>query len=128
MHIEVTIISTQIMKKTIDTQKQQYKGNLTEYQKGVLIEFGDNENNYQMMILKNKIITKKQNQKMIFDLSQKTNSMVITPYGKLSMRIKTEKIEINKQNQKIDTIYLVYQIILEEKEEYQNRLEIKIQY
>ena len=65
---------------------------------------------------------------MIFDLEKITESEIKTPYGNIKTNIKTNKIDIKKEENKIKQINLEYNIDLDNKIQYLNKIDIKIKY
>ncbi len=133
MKVNVEINSKQIMKDgQTETEVNKCEGEITYHQKGAILEFTEihKEQNlelkFKMTILENKVITDRNGQPMVFDLQNKTNTTLSTPYGELSMTITTNKIDITKEQENIKKIRLEYEIQLENSMDYNNIVEIKI--
>lgn len=131
MQVNVKINSKQIMKDgQEETEMNKCVGKITYYEKGTILEFTekheeqDMELKFKMTILENKVITQRNGQPMIFDLQNKTNSTLNTPYGELNMIITTNKMEIVKNGDFIEKIRLEYEIQLENSIEYNSIVEI----
>lgn len=118
--------------QTIDGKKeiilQSGNGTIENYEKGIVLSWDVLEENlhFQMTILEDKIILKKQNQNMIFELGKTTKSILQTQYGNLNMYITTNNIDIEKNNTIINKIELVYDIQIDEMKPYENRIEIVV--
>lgn len=118
--------------QTIDGKKeiilQSGNGTIENYEKGIVLSWDVLEENlhFQMTILEDKIILKKQNQNMIFELGKTTKSILQTQYGNLNMYITTNNIDIEKNNTVINRIELVYDIQIDEMKPYENRIEIVV--
>lgn len=130
MQVNVEIKATQIFEDKIDTEKNICIGEINYYDKGAILEFVEKHEEQQlkfkMTILEDKIITDRNNQKMIFDLKNKNHTQLTTPYGDMQMDITTKKIEIKNDYKNIKEINLEYEIELENKVKYMNKVEIKI--
>ncbi len=130
MQIEVEIKATQIFEDKTDTETNICEGEINYYDKGTILEFiekhEEQQLEFKMTILENKIITDRNNQRMIFDLENKNHTQLNTPYGALEMDITTKKIEIKNNNKDIEEINLEYEIKLENKIKYMNKVEIKV--
>lgn len=130
MPVEVEINSKQIFENTTDGENNKCEGQITYHNKGAILEFTekyeDQELKFKMTILNNKIITVRNNQNMIFDLQNKNNTTLNTPYGILNMTITTKKIEVIREENKIKEIHLGYDIELENGMQYYNIVDINI--
>lgn len=133
MKVNVTVSSKQIMKDgQTESEKNTCTGEITYCEKGTVLEFTElhEEQNIQLKfkiaILENKVIVKRNGQPMVFDLKNKTNSTLNTPYGELNLTITTNKIYIVKEENDIKKIYLEYEIELENSINYDNIVEITI--
>lgn len=130
MPVEVEINSQQIFENNQDSERNICIGEITYHNKGTILQFTEKYENqelkFKMTILGNKIITVRNNQNMIFDLQNKNNTTLNTPYGILSMTITTKKIDIIKEEDKIKEIHLGYDIELENGVQYYNIVDITI--
>lgn len=130
MQVNVEIKSKQIFSDHEESENSKSKGNIEYHKNGAVLEFTEKneeqELKFKITILKNKIITDRNNQTMVFDLENKNNTTLSTPYGVVNMVIETKKIEVSKENEKINKIYLEYIIYLENNIQYNNQVEIII--
>lgn len=128
MKVEVETKSIQVIEQKEDVMVLQGSGNIENYEKGIILtwKIPKEQLEFKMTILEDKILLKKQNQNMIFELGKKTKSSMQTPYGNILMDIVTNHIEIIKQEENIRKILLEYDIIMEETTRYQNKIEIVI--
>ncbi len=124
--MQVELYTKQFYEDHKEEEKAIYNGQLKIALKGSVLEFWNSEIKYQMTILSNKILLKKQNQTMIFEQGKTTKSTLQTPCGNLNMKITTTQIEIIKQNEQIQKIVLHYEIELENTKPYQNQIEVTI--
>lgn len=124
--MQIELCTKQIYEKHNEKQKQTYQGHLKNAPKGSILEFGNEKENYQMTILENKIILKKPNQTIIFEREKTTNSTLQTPYGSINMKITTNHMKIEKEDNQLKKVILDYQIELENQKPYQNQIEINI--
>lgn len=124
--MQVELYTQQIYEDHKQAETILYQGNLVTAPKGSVLEFGDVNNQYQMTILENKILLKKQNQLMVFELGRTTSSELQTQYGNINMKITTNHIEVIKEKEKIQKIMLHYDITLEGTTKYQNQIEIVV--
>lgn len=127
MNIKVELNAVQTMEEQIEKQCVKCDGTIKKLQKGTVIEFKSEEMSYQIVVLKNKILIDRNNQRMIFELDKKTNTILETEYGKINMQINTNKMEVIKE-ECITYILLSYEIELEEQISYQNDIELKLSY
>ena len=127
--MKIEIKSQQIIDNKKETIFQKAIGNVEQYEKGIVITWKTMEDNkdYQMTILEDKIILKKTNQTIIFEKEKTTNSNLQTPYGSINMKITTNLMEIEKCDHQVKRILLDYQIELENQKPYQNQIEIRIE-
>lgn len=130
MQVNVEITSSQIFKDHKESETHKCLGKITYHNNGTVLEFTEKyeqqELEFKMTILEEKIITKRNGQDMIFDLKNKSKSKVVTPYGEINLEVNTKKIQISKQANEIKQIYLEYEIQLENGERYDNVVEINI--
>lgn len=130
MPVEVEINSKQIFENTTDGESNKCEGQITYHNKGAILEFTekyeDQELKFKMTILENKIITLRNNQNMIFDLKNKNNTTLNTPYGILNMTITTKKMDIIREGSNIREIHLGYDIELENGIKYYNIVDINV--
>ncbi|MCI8482322.1 MAG: DUF1934 domain-containing protein [Clostridia bacterium] len=125
--MKIEIKATQTIDYHSEITIQKGKGTIKQYKKGVVI-FGEmaEGNSFQMTILEDKILLKKQNQTMIFKIGSTTKSIQQTPYGNLNMKITTKQIKVTKQQDTLYQILLCYNIQLENTEPYENKIEITL--
>lgn len=130
MQVNVEINSKQIFSDHEESETNKCLGEITYHNNGTILEFTEKyeeqELKFKITILTNKIITDRSNQTMVFDLENKNNTTLNTPYGVLNMVIETKKIEVSKENEEIKKIYLEYIINLENNIQYNNQVEIII--
>lgn len=130
MLVEVEINSQQIFENSQDSEKNKCIGEITYYNKGAILQFTEKYENqelkFKMTILHDKIITIRNNQSMIFDIKNKHNTTLNTPYGVLSMKITTKILNVIQQTNKIKEIHLGYEIELENGIQYYNKVDIAI--
>lgn len=126
--MEIEIKSTQMIDNKKETMIQKAIGSIKRYEKGIKIIWNSsNEStNFEMIIVQDKILLKKPNQTMVFELGKTTTSVLQMPYGSIHMYITTNYLEIVKQNEMIDKIILEYEIKLENTIPYQNQIEMII--
>ncbi len=127
--MQIKIKSVQIIDGKKEEINQIGTGSIEEYEKGSILSWSIPEEplQYQMTILENKILIKNQNQKMIFELGKTTKGELQAGYGKLSISITTNHMEIKKENTHIKNIFLDYEISIQETTNYENKIEITIQ-
>lgn len=128
MNVNVEVKSIQVIDEKEDIMVLQGSGSIEDYEKGTILtwKIPKEKLEFKMTILEDKILLKKQNQNMIFELGKTTKSSMQTPYGNIIMDIITNHIEVVKQEQTIQKILLEYDISMEEKIKYQNKIEIVI--
>ena len=130
MKVEVEITSTQKFEDHTEQETNKCQGTITKHDKGQVLEFIEKYENqelkFKMTILENKVIALRNGQTMIFDKSMPNKTTLNTIYGTLNMTITTNKIDIVKENENIQAIYLEYQIELENGMTYDNIVKIKI--
>lgn len=131
MQVKVEINSKQIMKDgQTESEKNICDGEIVYHNKGAILEFTEKyeeqELKFKITILEDKVITSRNGQAMIFDLQNKNNTTLNTPYGVLNMTITTKKINIEKVENLIKKIHLEYKIELENSMDYDNIVEINI--
>ena len=128
MKTNVEIVSKQIYEGKIETESNMCEGEINYLENGTVLEFTEKselgELQFKMTILKEKIIILRNGQNMTLDLKNKQKATLDTPYGNLSMSIDTKKIQIKKQEEKIKTINLEYEIELENSMKYMNEVNI----
>lgn len=126
MEIEINAVQTMDGKKESITQIG--TGKIENYEKGTILSWKiPNEPlQYHMTILENKILLKNQNQTMTFELGKTTKSRIQTQYGRFDISVITNHIEVIRENNIIQRIYLVYEISIEGTNSYQNEIEIRI--
>ncbi len=128
MKTNVEIVSKQIYEGKIETESNKCEGEINYLENGTVLEFTEKselgELQFKMTILKEKIIILRNGQNMTLDLKNKQKATLDTPYGNLSMSIDTKKIQIKKQEEKIKTINLEYEIELENSMKYMNEVNI----
>lgn len=130
MKVNVEINSKQIFEEQEESEKNICQGEITYHNNGTVLEFTEKyeeqELKFKMTILEGKVITYRNGQPMIFDKSKTTKSSISTQYGNIDMNVKTNNIDIKKENDKIRSILLEYDIEIENQMEYKNRVEILI--
>jgi uncharacterized beta-barrel protein YwiB (DUF1934 family) len=128
MKVEVEVKSTQIIDEKENIIKQNGIGEINKFENGSILVWDVKEEvlHFQMTILKEKILLKKQEQNMIFDLKRTTKSILTTQYGILSMDITTKNIDITMKEELIKKIRIEYNIEIENITKYKNIVEIKI--
>ena len=128
MPVEVEIISEQILGEHREKETNKSNGEITYHQKGAVLQFTekyeDQELNFKMTILEDKIITLRNGQNMTFDKKTPNHTTLNTPYGILNMTITTNEINVIKHEEKIKEIHLFYHIELENSMEYDNKVDI----
>lgn len=132
MKVNVEITSKQIFGDHEEGETNKCVGEVTYHNNGTVLEFTEKyeeqELKFKMTILKEKIITYRNGQPMIFELGKTTKSSIVTQYGNIDMNVKTNKIEIQREDNKIKSILLEYDIEIENQMKYKNRVEILIIY
>ena len=130
MKVNVEITSKQIFENHEEGETNKCVGEIAYHNNGTVLEFTEKyeeqELKFKMTILKEKIITYRNGQPMIFELGKTTKSSIATQYGSIDMNIKTNNIDIQKEDDKIKSILLEYDIEIENQMEYKNRVEIII--
>jgi len=130
MKVQVEINSKQIFQDSTDGEKNKCQGEITYHNKGAVLEFiekyEEQELKFKMTILDNKIITVRNNQNMIFDLENKNNTTLNTPFGVINMTITTKKIDVIREEEQIKEIHLEYDINMENGMQYYNIVDINI--
>lgn len=130
MKVNVEIEAKQIYEGKVEIEKNKCEGEINYLKKGTILEFtekyAEGELQFKMTILDEKIITKRNGKDMIFDLKNKHNTTLDTPYGTLGMTIDTKKIQIQKHEDKIEKINLEYEIDLENSMKYMNEVNITL--
>ncbi len=130
MQVNVEITSKQIFIDHEEGESHKCLGEITYHNNGTVLEFTEKyeeqELEFKMTILEEKVITDRNGQRMIFDLQNKNQSVLTTPYGEIELVITTKKIQISKFDNEIKQIYLEYEIELENSEKYNNIVEISI--
>lgn len=130
MKVNVEINSKQIFEEQEESESNKCQGEITYHNNGTVLEFTEKneeqELKFKMTILEEKVITYKNGQPMIFELGKTTKSAITTQYGNINMNIKTNNIDIQKEDDKIRSILLEYDIEIENQMEYKNRVEILI--
>lgn len=130
MKVSVEIISKQIFEDHEEGETNKCVGEIAYHNNGTVLEFTEKyeeqELKFKMTILKEKIITYRNGQPMIFELGKTTKSSITTQYGNINMNIKTNNIKIQEVDEQIKSILLEYDIEIEEQMEYKNRVEILI--
>lgn len=130
MQVNVEITSRQIFKDHEESETHKSLGEINYHNNGTILEFTEKyeeqELKFKMTILEEKVITARNGQAMIFDLKNKSHSILATPYGNINLEVTTKKIEISKCDNIIEKIYLEYEIELENGEEYSNVVEISL--
>lgn len=130
MKVNVEITSKQIFENHEESETNKCLGEITYHNNGTVLEFTEKnqeqELKFKMTILKEKIITYRNGQPMIFEKSKTTKSSITTQYGNIDINVKTNNIDIQKEDDKIKSILLEYDIELENQMKYKNRVEIII--
>lgn len=130
MKVNVEINSKQIFEEHEESELNKCQGEITYHNNGTVLEFTEKneeqELKFKITILEEKVITYRNGQPMIFDKSKTTKSALTTQYGNINMYIKTNNIDIKKEDNNIKSILLEYDIEIEEQMEYKNRVEIII--
>ncbi len=130
--IELEIKSQQIFEEKKEEENNRCRGQIEYKPKETKLQFvkkyEEQTLNFDIIITENKVITKRNGQEMTFDLEKTTKSEMQTPYGNIKMYIKTNKIDIRKEENKIKQINLEYNINLENEIQYLNKINIKIEY
>lgn len=97
MQVNVEITSKQIFKDHEESETHKCLGEITYHNNGTVLEFTEKyeeqELEFKMTILEEKIITKRNGQDMIFDLSNKSKSKLVTPYGEINLEVNTKKFK-----------------------------------
>jgi len=131
MKVNVRINAKQILEDHEEVEQNNCEGEINYYNNGTILEFTEKheelELKFKMTILKDKIITERNGQNMTFDLENKCNTKLNTPYGMLGMDITTKKIDVIKENDKIKEIHLGYDIELDNKMQYYNMVDILVE-
>lgn len=132
MQVNVEITSKQIFKDHEEGETHKCLGKINYHNNGTILEFTEKyeeqELKFKITILEKKVITDRNGQAMIFDLENKSHSILATPYGDINLEVTTKQIEISKCDNIIEKIYLEYEIELENGEKYDNVVEISIFY
>ena len=132
MNVKVKIKAEQIFEDRKDQEENNCEGEIEYLQNGTILKFTEKfeeqELNFKMTILANKIIIDRQNQTMTLDYQKDDNCQINTPYGTMDMVVHTEEIQINKKEDLIQTILLKYLITLENQMKYENIVTITLQY
>lgn len=130
MKVNVEINSKQIFEEHEESETNKCLGEITYHNNGTVLEFTEKneeqELKFKMSILKEKIITYRNGQVMIFELGKITKSSISTQYGNINMNIKTNNIEIQEDDDQIKSIILEYDIQIENQMKYKNKVEILI--
>lgn len=130
MQVNVEINSKQIFSNHEESEIHKCLGKIEYHNNGTILEFvkkyEQQELKFKTTILEEKVILDRNGQAMIFDLQNKSHSILVTPYGEINLEVTTKKIQISKQNNKIEKIYLEYEIELKNNEKYYNIVEIKV--
>lgn len=130
MKVDVEITSKQVFGDHEEGETNKCIGEITYHNNGTVLEFTEKyeeqELKFKITILKEKIITYRNGQSMIFELGQTTKSSIATQYGNIDMNVKTNNIEIQKEDNEIKSILLEYDIQIENQMEYKNMVEILI--
>lgn len=130
MKVDVEITSKQIFENHEEGETNKCIGEITYHNNGTVLEFteknGEQELKFKMTILKEKIITYRNGQPMIFELGKTTKSSIATQYGNINMNVKTNNIDIQKEDEQIKSILLEYDIEIENQMKYKNKVEILI--
>ncbi len=128
MKVEVEINSRQIFEDSLESEKNKCIGEITYHNKGAILEFveknEEQELKFKMTILVDKIITNRNNQNLVFDLKNKSKSILETPFGKINMNVTTKKINVVKLKEEIKEIHLEYVIELENGIKYNNLVDV----
>ena len=128
MKVEVEINSRQIFEDSWESEKNKCIGEIRYHNKGAILEFveknEEQELNFKMTILEDKIITNRNNQNLVFDLKNKSKSILETPFGKINMNVTTKKINVVKLKEEIKEIHLEYVIELENGIKYNNLVDV----
>lgn len=126
MEIEVVVNSSQIIEDITDKQNIKCKGTIQKFEKGTILEFGNEEHFFKMTLLNEKILLNRNNQKMIFEIGKITKSVLQTEYGMIDIEIITKKIEITENEDTIEQLILEYEIKLQDTIQYLNKVEMII--
>lgn len=130
MEIEVVVESKQIFENKIESEKNICKGIINYYRNGAILEFTEKYEKekleFKLTILGKKILIDRSGQKMTLDLENEDNVKYKTPFGIIYMNIKTKRIDILKQEEKIQRIELEYEIKTEDDMRYTNIVNIDI--
>lgn len=130
MKVNIEINSKQIFEEHEESETNKCVGEITYHNNGTVLEFTEKneeqELKFKMSILKEKIITYRNGQVMIFELGKITKSSISTQYGNINMNIKTNNIEIQEDDDQIKSIILEYDIQIENQMKYKNKVEILI--
>jgi uncharacterized beta-barrel protein YwiB (DUF1934 family) len=124
--MQLELYAEQIYEDNKQKEKIIYEASLLNAKKGSILEFWNKQEKNKMTILDNKILLKKQNQDMVFELGRTTKSILQTQYGALNMSITTNEIEVQKEQEQIKKIRLVYDVEIENITKYKNIIEIKL--
>lgn len=89
-------------------------------------KYEQQELDFKITILNNKVIINRQNQTMILDYEKDDNCILETPYGSMNMTVHTQDIQIEKKEKLIQKIILKYNIILQNQMQYDNIITINI--
>lgn len=130
MKVNVTIKAQQILEKQTNVEVNECKGEMISLEKGEILEFVEKHEektlHFKMMITKEKIISIREGQRMVFNLKKDDTINYETPYGAINMKIHTESIQIKREKGELVEILLAYTIEMEKQERYLNKIEIKI--
>ncbi len=130
MKVNVEINSKQIFEDHEEGEANKAIGEITYHNNGTVLEFTEKyeeqELKFKMTVLKEKVITYRNGQPMIFELGKITKSTIDTQYGNINMNVKTNNIEIQEDDDQIKSIILEYDIQIENQMKYKNKVEILI--
>lgn len=132
MKVKVKIKSEQILEEGKNGEEHISDGEIQYLKNGAMLKFTEKfdqqEINFKMTILDNKIIIDRQGQAMTLDYEIDDNCQIDTPYGSMNMTVHTQEIKIEKKEELINVILLKYHITLENKVEYDNVVTIYLEY
>jgi uncharacterized beta-barrel protein YwiB (DUF1934 family) len=128
MKVKVETRTIQVIDGKEETIIQNGVGEINKFEKGSILLWQVPKENlhFKMTILDDKVLLKKQDQDMVFELNRTTKSVLQTQYGELDMNITTTGIEVVCENEQIKEIRLWYNIEIENLTKYENKIEIKI--
>lgn len=130
MKVKVKIKSEQIFEDRRDSEEHECDGEIEYLKNGAILtfveKFEQQELNFKMTILDNKMIIDRQNETMTLDYERDDNCKIDTPYGRINMTVHTEEMTIKKQCESIEKILLRYLITLENNMQYENIVTINI--